>query len=256
MSERAKDDDRPKCSLYILGAGFSRAAGLPLGTELWSELLRRGLSMRGRASKFRHDLEHYIRYRRDCDGQALTPETVNFEDFLGFLDIEHHLGLPGSDTWSADGNESQIVTKMLIGQILTERTPKVPDIPELYISFANTLRPYDTIITFNYDILLERALEAARIPYRLFPERFESVSEFSATLGSNEQTEIVILKLHGSVDWFDKRVLLSESKTHEPKGIHLLFQVIQYSIRRPLIQYRPSSRERALLMIPSVKCTG
>lgn len=121
MSERVRDHDDPKCSLYILGAGFSRAAGLPLGKELWAELLRRGLSMGGRASKFRRDLEYYINFKWHCDGQKLTLETVDFEDFLGFLDVEHYLGLRGSDAWSTDGNEGQIVTKILLGQILTER---------------------------------------------------------------------------------------------------------------------------------------
>lgn len=238
VPERAGDHDHPKCSLYILGAGFSRPAGLPLGTELWSELLHRGLSMGGRASKFRRDLEHYIKFKWHCDGEKLTPETVDFEAFLGFLDVEHYLGLRGSDTWSYDGNEGQIVTKILLGQILTERTPSTGNIPSLYISFAKALRPYDTIITFNYDILLERALEAAQVPYRLFPDRFESVSKFSATGDPREETEVVVLKMHGSVDWFVRDILLSGARMLETTDTQPTSQAIQCLIRRPPIHCR------------------
>ena len=38
--------------IFILGAGFSRAAGLPLGCELWKEVLRRALSMEGKGHAF------------------------------------------------------------------------------------------------------------------------------------------------------------------------------------------------------------
>jgi len=46
---------------------------------------------------FQTDLKTYLRYRKQCDGVTLTPSTVDFEDFLGFLDVEHHLGLRGKD---------------------------------------------------------------------------------------------------------------------------------------------------------------
>jgi hypothetical protein len=103
-------------------------------------------------------------------------------------------------------------------QILTERTPSINDIPDLYISFAKTLRPYDTSITFNYDILLERALEAAHVPYRLFPDRLESVSKFSATVDSREETEVIVLKMHGSVDWFDKGYFIERQRDAQDHG--------------------------------------
>jgi len=109
-----------KYRIIILGAGFSKPAGLPLANELWAEILRRSGSLWGRAEKFLEDLDDYIQFRRDCDGIELTRETVNFEEFLGFLDIEHYLGLRGSDTWSRDGNEGQVVVKTLIGEILID----------------------------------------------------------------------------------------------------------------------------------------
>jgi hypothetical protein len=110
----------------------------------------------------------------------------------------------GSDTWSAEGNEAQVIIKTLIGQILTERTPASNKIPQLYIDFAKQLKPYDRVLTFNYDILLERALEAAGVPYRLYPDRYETVHRDGGGTVDWRREEVVVLKMHGSVDWFDK----------------------------------------------------
>jgi hypothetical protein len=118
----------PKSSLYILGAGFSAAAGLPLANELWREVMRRAWPMTGRAEKFAHDLKAFIEFKRRAEGTKLRPKDVNFEEFLGFLDVEHYLGLRGSDTWSTHGNKTQVIVKTLIGQILAERTPQADGI--------------------------------------------------------------------------------------------------------------------------------
>lgn len=189
--------------IFILGAGFSRPAGLPLAAELWEEVRHRAGRLSGRAAQFRGDLDTYIEFRRDCDGITLTPEEVDFEDFLGFLDIEHHLGLRGSDTWSRDGNEAQVVVKTLIGQVLAEATPAPDRIPDLYIRFAEGLQPNDYVLTFNYDVLLERALEAIQKPFRLFPQRLQNVRPTGAEVDTSRE-EVILLKLHGSMDWFDR----------------------------------------------------
>jgi hypothetical protein len=52
-----------KTALYILGAGFSATAELPLADDLWREVYRRALRMTGRASQFRQDLDEYIEFK-------------------------------------------------------------------------------------------------------------------------------------------------------------------------------------------------
>jgi hypothetical protein len=124
MSIAGDPTEIPNLSIYVLGAGFSAAAGLPLGTNLWEEIRRRATLMASnpndRASQFLDDLNSYIQFKRECEGISLQPREVNFEEFLGYLDIEHFLGLRGKETFSSDGNETQIIVKTLIGQILTE----------------------------------------------------------------------------------------------------------------------------------------
>ena len=219
-----------KFAIYILGAGFSKPAGLPLAPELWNEVRRRALAMTGRAGFFRDDLEAYIEYRKRCDGKELTFETVDFEEFMAFLDIEFHLGLRGKETWSSQGNEAQVIAKTLIGEILTERMPT--NIPELYLKFAKILKPDDYVLTFNYDVLLERALEQAGVPYRLFPNRyapdeFNHSSRFMTV--DNSRQEVIVLKPHGSIDWFDRTDYSQIEKDRVeqgfgPGGTDLVFQ--------------------------------
>jgi len=207
QSEQPKtvsDFTSKRFGIYILGAGFSQPAGFPLASELWHEIRCRGLLMTERASLFRGDLDEYIEYRKHCDGVELTPEQVNFEDFMAFLDIEHYLWLRGSDTWSSHGNEAQVVVKTLIGEILTASMPPRDKIPELYLRFAKILRPNDLVLTFNYDILLERSLEVAGVPFRLFPYRLKEDSKNPGHLIDDRRDEVIIMKLHGSTDWFDR----------------------------------------------------
>ena len=205
-----------KYRLIILGAGFSRPAGFPLAVDLWKEIRETAASFPPdrRAHKFNQDLHHYIEFRRETDGSALTPEAVDFEDFMRFLDVEHYLGLRGSDTWSEDGNEGTVVTKFLIGSILARHVNTLEGVPELYLEFASRLEPNDTVITFNYDTLLERALDAVDKPYRLFPTRLKTVGEFGGIV-DDSRDEVVILKVHGSIDWFDRSPFEDRIAWHE-----------------------------------------
>ena len=138
-----------KYSVFILGAGFSKPAGVPLADELWQIILKRCNHLWGRASMLNDDIDAYIEYRYNCDGIELTRSTINFEEVLGYLDVEHYLGLRGKDTWSKDGNEGQVVVKTLIGEILSQYMPSTKDVPELYLDFASRLQPSDYILTFN-----------------------------------------------------------------------------------------------------------
>lgn len=200
--------------IFILGAGFSKPAGLPIAAELWNKIRGMAAHLTGRASKFNDDLDTYIQFLKDCDGVEWRPSEINFEKFMEFLDIQHCLGLRGSDTWSQDGNEGTVVTKYLMGKILASQVNALTEVPELYLEFARRLTLTDMVITFNYDTLLERALEAVGKPYRLFSSRYKSVSEQSGIVDTSRE-EVVILKVHGSIDWFDRASFEWRIKHHE-----------------------------------------
>jgi hypothetical protein len=189
--------------ILFLGAGFSQPAGLPLGGELFREVRRLLTAKHGSDNHVERDLERYAQYLIDCKGQSLTADSIDYEQFLGFLDVEHYLGLKGKDTWSDEGNESQLMVRQAIAQVLYDHMPDEP--PELYRAFARQLDPSDYVLTFNYDTLLEAALEAEDVPYRLFPNRYSEIGYASNTI-DNSRDELVVLKLHGSIDWFDRAV--------------------------------------------------
>ncbi len=190
--------------VLFLGAGFSRPAGLPLGSELFSEVRDLIRAKYGAETAFERDLKRYIRYVSACEGKSVDFDDIDYEEFLGFLDVEHFLRLEGSDTHSDEGNASQLMVRCAIAEILHRLTPKEP--PALYRAFARKLNPFDVVFTFNYDTLLESALKAENVPYRLFPQRYAKIGPTMNTVDHSKESdeEVIVLKLHGSIDWCDR----------------------------------------------------
>lgn len=121
---------------------------------------------------------------------------------MTFLDIAHGLGFEGSDHWSSEGNRTQLAIRNYIALVLHEAQSKMSqEAHELYDRFARHLQPHDVILTFNYDTVLEEALRRIGRQFRLFPTRFKEIGEF-ASVADDPREEVVILKMHGSIDWF------------------------------------------------------
>lgn len=198
----------PRFRIFIIGAGFSVHAGLPLGEKLF-ELVREAVRRRyGPENKLEGDLEWYIKYRHRCD-EVPNEAPVDYEKFMSYLDLEHYLGLRGSDTWSDEGNESQLLIRNGIQEVIYARTPKVPTAE--CIRFCEQLLPKDVVLTLNYDTLIEDTLDYLGKPYRLFPDRLKEVRASSSVIDSDaEDQEILISKLHGSIDWYDKLPFLRD----------------------------------------------
>lgn len=183
--------------VFFLGAGFSRPAGLPLASELVplvQDVAKRFFRSEG-YSHLENAIEQYAHYLADID----PDRAFDFEEFGAWLDWEHTLRLKGSDTFSDQANEAGLQLRWAIGKVLYEAMP--PEVPELYLEFARRLNVSDRVRTINYDILLERALEAVGVPYRRFPGRYSEVYETHSVGDPNEPRELVLSKLHGSMDW-------------------------------------------------------
>ena len=230
----------PGFRIFILGAGFSKLAGLPLGAQLYPEVIRQIRNRYGTETKFERDLSRYIEYRRACDNIDLIPSGINLEDFMSYLDLEHFLSLRGSDTWSEEGNESQIMVRQAICRVIHNKTPPENQLPDAYYSFAERLSLHDVIVTFNYDIVLERALEHVGKPYRLFPHRYKTIRSTYNEVDS-EIEEVTVFKLHGSVDWFSDREFVRLKKAYDEDGItrigiHDVFDEPTRFNARPLVE--------------------
>jgi len=195
---------------FVLGAGFSAAAGLPMAAGLIDKILKELERMSPNDGGWTHlheGIEDYQSFVVETTGEQTA--SIDIERLMEFLDYRHYLGLLGSDTYSDEGNRDQELLRWGLGRVLHVNTPEVPD---LYLQFAEKLRPRDVVITFNYDLLLERALESVGKRYRRFPNRYITCSGSFCTVDSEgEADEVLVLKLHGSIDWasratFDKKV--------------------------------------------------
>ncbi|WP_163574072.1 SIR2 family protein [Halomonas faecis] len=198
----------PRFRIFIIGAGFSVHAGLPLGEQLF-EFVRQSVSRKyGSENKLERDLDWYLKYRERCD-HVSCDAPVDYEKFMSYLDLEHYLGLRGSDTWSDEGNESQLLIRNGIQEVIYSRTPRTPT--DECIRFCEGLLPQDVVLTFNYDTLIEETLDFLGKPYRLFPSRVKEVGISSSIVDSEaEEDEILLSKLHGSIDWYDKSTFLKD----------------------------------------------
>lgn len=217
----------PGFRIFFLGAGFSKPAGLPIASELYQKVKKIIEFDYGKDTIFNRDLEHYIEYKRACDGIELDESEIDLEDLMSYFDIEHFLGLRGGDTWSDEGNESQLMIRKAIGKVIHLQTPKAADLPTAYLDFADSLSLHDYVLTFNYDIVLERALEYVGKPYRLFQNRYKSIGKYHNVIDS-EKEEVTVLKLHGSLDWFNDKQFKLIKESHESQGastipIHSVF---------------------------------
>jgi len=186
---------------FIIGAGFSKPAGLPLGSEIFPEIMKLAES-RGIARNVSDDIKAFQMYLRQTKGIKIREADINLEEFISYLDIEHYLTLEGKDRWSEEGSESQMIIRNLIALLLHSREQEVSlEKWALYEEFVSRLDYNDWIFTFNYDTILEKALTKKKIPFRLFPYRSKEFED--GTIASDNRDEVIVLKMHGSINWFD-----------------------------------------------------
>jgi hypothetical protein len=92
----------------------------------------------------------------------------------------------------------------------------VPDTLAAYDEFASKLDATDIVITFNYDTLLEESLERVGKQFRLFPWRMVH-DEHGWHIAPNDK-EVTILKMHGSIDWFDRALFDAQAREWVSQG--------------------------------------
>ena len=192
--------------LFILGAGFSAPAGLTLAKGLL-ERVRENIRRDFRAYGWEGPLEKEIE-----EWASLYPgQPIDLERVLAYSHRKHYLRLIGSQEYFEHASRSIAATRPAIQQILIQATPS--DTPNLYRDFAERLCPNDVVLTFNYDTLLEQALDDIGKPYTLTPEWWleKDPIEFEAKY-------VDLIKLHGSIDWYDRHYHDDVMRSFKEKG--------------------------------------
>ena len=200
--------DLPTFRLFILGAGFSKPAGLPLAAELLASArdeVRAHFQYHGNwAGPLEEEIEQWTK---------LYPhEPLNLESVLAYSHRKHYLHLIGSEEYFDHSSRSIDQVRRTVQQLLTRATPR--EMPALYIEFARLLRPSDVVLTFNYDTLLEDALDCVGKPYSLTPEWWLENDAHAEPLFRY----VTVLKLHGSIDWYDRHYYDRAREYHRSRG--------------------------------------
>src|ERR1051325_1966118 len=107
--------------LFILGAGFSNPAGLPIGSELFKQVRKR---VKSHFLPFKWDgpLEKEIK-----EWRKLYPQKdLALEAVLAYSHRKHYLHLIGSDEYFNHGSRSIVAARQAIQEVLMARTPITP----------------------------------------------------------------------------------------------------------------------------------
>ncbi len=173
-------------TVYVLGAGFSQQAGCPLVNDFLNDRIISGLKHKIKNKKELSKLNSLCEYMENRIQMGYCKP--NIEDIFNHVSAARFLFMESTLEQKRRSYSAQNIYNDLqwfIIRILKENTKK--DIPQEYYDFLEKIcKKNDTIITFNYDLILETILEDLKIPYQY------GISE---KLESNRR---LILKLHGS----------------------------------------------------------
>jgi hypothetical protein len=184
--------------MFILGAGFSKPAGFPLATDLTDEVLEKLREIVGPEDEV-FDFANNIRQLHKWIKQSQTLPPLSIEEFYDYATtfaerfrLEHHgekVGRHWGDTAYMKAYEVEAWLSYLDESLLDvllehEDSANLEPVQR----FVDALQPGDTVVTFNYDRLVERCLNARGL-------------NWSFGLNDWQPGTILVLKMHGSLDW-------------------------------------------------------
>lgn len=190
--------------VFILGAGVSASAGISVAKDiLRSAIVQLGESSDSAKAEQVHDLLEYL---YPSFNQELR-NYPNIEDFLNQIEMARNFNdekFLASNRWSPtrlkaiESTTVKAVTEYIWECMRKkERQRPIDDFVRL------ALRPRDTIITFNWDLTIERSLES-----------YAGNPGFEYTYSRTRKTDAFsLLKPHGSIDWFEKSVITRPGKS-------------------------------------------
>jgi hypothetical protein len=176
---------------FVLGAGFSAAGNIPMTDEL----LKHALTLMRDESRGLFDrIEGHAQV---CFSNALSLLSQNLDthcftqlsSYLHYIEMTEH---GGGERWSGAGSREVLTLKFFLAKRIVQLTPT--QLPQLYVDFARQLDCFDTILTFNWDCLLEQAILTAGKRYTYNPFEADWIDPAKADV-------IRIVKMHGSANW-------------------------------------------------------
>lgn len=184
--------------VFILGAGFSKQAGMPLATQL-TELLIKDFQVPGNESLYKwfKDLENRIEWLNKSSPEHSWPLNVEELFDLASYDILAYrmraLSSPSEAyaLYTQLAGERQQALKQIekcLWRVMIDKQKEAAENLDGITNFSKQLCPDDAVITFNYDTLLEHSLSHQNVDWQY-------------GFGEEAGKGVPILKMHGSVNW-------------------------------------------------------
>ncbi len=190
----------PAKRLFILGAGFSKPAGMPLATGLIELLLQKLQSEELQDNEMQEWLDGLQQRLHWLSGGGQQARPLNIEEVFHYahFDVEvfrlkqqlspvGRYDGPGTSWNVADGISKWLASlEDALRDVILETEDQANLAP--ITRWAKTVDPSDTVITFNYDTLVEQALLGVG-------------KTCNHATGRASDGGIAVCKLHGSIDW-------------------------------------------------------
>jgi len=199
---------------FILGAGFSKQVGLPLATEL-TELLTakfRQIEDDDDAIAWFDNLKRRIR-RVNQDRVVGIEEVFHYAQFdVEIWKMKQQLCQVGRLNGSTPRNTAEGIEAILsnmeydLVEVIYNKQQEAQGALEKIDRFTEQLTEKDTVITFNYDTLVEDSITGMN---KLWNHGLET-----------KKGGTTILKMHGSIDW----LVCKRGEADRCKNLTLLFQ--------------------------------
>ena len=170
--------------IYIIGAGASCAQGLPAMNSLTWELC-----------KFLSESDSLVLEKVIFEIFGVRREigdpSPNFEELLNHLDLRSlsYIANCGIDLSAIGRTQAIEIALRGLRKYIRKKCTDVKDQVGPYDQFVTNLEPNATIVSFNWDVLLELSLMRAGRPFCYLPE-------------NAPEGHTLILKPHGSINWF------------------------------------------------------
>jgi hypothetical protein len=200
--------------VYIVGAGFSKYAGLPLQSDFTEALLASRSDRAHPMHPLISHLETFIHDAFDHSESAKAKHWPNLEDLFTNIDLAantgHHLGATHAPSKLRTTRRVLLarVMYMLNERYLEAEKNKADDWRKLDGFFKDLDADRSAFISINWDTVIERRLEERRklvnFDYRCgalsarFPGKGNVVAERKL---AKDSKQVPVVKIHGSVNW-------------------------------------------------------
>lgn len=194
-------------TIYVIGAGASRAC--LCGTPTIKEIFSKANEIGGTSEDLRREISAHLLQRFGIRSEDLLNGSIDFERVFTLVVSDRDMAQSfGSVEERSNIATTEIALESLVYELLMTVTwDEIVGPGDLYDELVKTLDEDDVLISFNYDLQLDAALERSRRwspldGYGIEFSRFQDSKGKLLTPRLLRGSSWRLLKLHGSLNWF------------------------------------------------------